>query len=37
LIQRVGTDEHTVAITGSIFDSLYEFHRGATLLGREPA
>jgi hypothetical protein len=25
------------SITGPIFDGLYEFHRRATLLGREPA
>jgi hypothetical protein len=30
-------DEQILAVTGPIFDALYEFHRRATLLGREPA
>ncbi len=36
-LSMIGTDEHTLAVTGPIFDGLYEFHRRATLLGREPA
>ncbi|MGR6919770.1 chromate resistance protein ChrB domain-containing protein [[Actinomadura] parvosata] len=30
-------DERVLEITGPIFDGLYEFHRRALLLGREPA
>jgi hypothetical protein len=33
----IGDDEHTLAVSGPIFDGLYEFHRRAMLLGREPA
>lgn len=36
-LSMICTDEKTLAITGPIFDGLYEFHRRATLLGREPA
>jgi hypothetical protein len=32
-----GTDEHTLAVSGPMFDALYEYHRRRTLLGREPA
>jgi hypothetical protein len=31
------TDEQILALTGSLFDGLYEYYRRATLLGREPA
>jgi hypothetical protein len=31
------TDEETLTCTGPLFDGLYEYHRRATLLGREPA
>ena len=31
------TDDQTLAITGPIFDGLYEYYRRTTLLGREPA
>lgn len=31
------TDEQILALTGPIFDGLYEYYRRATLLGREPA
>jgi hypothetical protein len=30
-------DDEVIALTGPIFDGLYEFHRRAALLGREPA
>ena len=31
------TDEEVLALTGPIFDGLYEYHRRAAVLGREPA
>ena len=31
------TDEEVIALTGPIFDGLYEYHRRAAVLGREPA
>jgi hypothetical protein len=30
-------DDQVLELTGSIFDGLYEYHRRAMLLGREPA
>ena len=30
-------DEQVLAVTGPIFDGLYEYHRRAAVLGREPA
>ena len=36
-LSMIGDDEHTLTVTGPIFDGLYEFHRRAMLLGREPA
>jgi hypothetical protein len=30
-------DEQLLAITGPLFDALYEYHRRAILLGREPS
>jgi hypothetical protein len=30
-------DEQLLAITGPLFDALYEYHRRALLLGREPS
>jgi len=33
----LGDDEHTLAVTAALFDGLYEYHRRAILLGREPA
>jgi len=36
-LSMTGTDEHTLAISGPIFDGLYEYHRRRLLLGREPA
>ena len=30
-------DEHTLGVSGPIFDGLYEYHRRRLLLGREPA
>ncbi|MBP2184364.1 hypothetical protein JOM49_005890 [Amycolatopsis magusensis] len=33
----IGDDEHTLAVTGPIFDGLREYFRRRTLLGREPA
>lgn len=31
------TDEATLAVSGPVFDGLYEFYRRSLLLGREPA
>ncbi len=36
-LSMTGTDEQTLAVSGSMFDALYEYHRRRTLLGREPA
>jgi hypothetical protein len=36
-LSMVCDDEQTLAVTGSIFDGLYEYFRRAGLLGREPA
>jgi hypothetical protein len=32
-----GDDQHTLAVADAIFDGLYEYHRRALILGREPA
>jgi hypothetical protein len=36
-LSMAGTDEQTLAVSGPMFDALYEYHRRRTLLGREPA
>ncbi|MBB5084797.1 chromate resistance protein ChrB domain-containing protein [Nonomuraea endophytica] len=36
-LSMICSDERVLEITGPIFDGLYEFHRRALLLGREPA
>jgi len=36
-LSMTGADEHTPAVSGPVFDGLYEFHRRRLLLGREPA
>lgn len=36
-LSMICDDTRILAITGPLFDSLYEYHRRATLLGREPA
>ncbi len=36
-LSMTGTDDETLAVSGPMFDALYEFHRRRTLLGREPA
>jgi hypothetical protein len=36
-LSMTGDDERTLAVSGAIFDGLYEFHRRRLLLGREPA
>ncbi|MFI6423429.1 chromate resistance protein ChrB domain-containing protein [Promicromonospora sp. NPDC050880] len=36
-LSMTGDDEHTLAISGPVFDGLYEFYRRSYLLGREPA
>ena len=36
-LSMTGDDEQTLAVSGPIFDALYEYHRRRTLLGREPA
>jgi hypothetical protein len=32
-----GSSQRTLAVSGELFDGLYEYHRRRTLLGREPA
>jgi len=36
-LSLVGADEQTLAVSGVLFDGLYEFYRRSLLLGREPA
>jgi hypothetical protein len=36
-LSMIGTDEQTLAVSGPLFDGLYEYHRRRVLLGREPA
>ena len=36
-LSMTGTDEQTLAVSGPMFEALYEYHRRRTLLGREPA
>ena len=36
-LSMTGDDERTLAVSGPVFDGLYEFHRRRLLLGREPA
>ena len=36
-LSMTGSDAHTLAIAGPIFDGLYEYHRRRLLLGRTPA
>jgi hypothetical protein len=36
-LSMTGTDAQTLAISGPVFDGLYEYHRRRLLLGREPA
>jgi hypothetical protein len=36
-LSMVATDEQVLHATGLLFDGLYEFHRRALMLGREPA
>ncbi len=36
-LSMVAGDEDVLALTGPLFDGLYEFHRRATLLGGTPA
>ncbi|GAA5772007.1 protein ChrB [Streptosporangium roseum] len=36
-LSMICDDERVLEITGPIFDGLYEFHRRALLMGREPA
>ena len=36
-LSMTGDDEHTLAVSGPVFDGLYEYHRRRLLLGREPA
>jgi hypothetical protein len=36
-LSMTGTDEQTLAVSRSMFDGLYEYHRRRLLLGREPA
>ncbi|SDD51752.1 hypothetical protein SAMN05660690_4474 [Geodermatophilus telluris] len=36
-LSMTGDDEHTLAVSGPLFDGLYEFTRRRLLLGREPA
>jgi hypothetical protein len=36
-LSLTGSDERTLAVSGPVFDGLYEFYRRALLSGREPA
>jgi hypothetical protein len=36
-LSMICDDTQILALTGPVFDGLYEYHRRATLLGREPA
>lgn len=36
-LSMVRSDEEVLALTGPLFDGLYEYRRRATLLGREPS
>lgn len=36
-LSMVLVDDEVLAVTGPVFDGLYEFYRRATLLGRNPA
>jgi hypothetical protein len=36
-LSMTGDDNQTLAISGPMFDGLYEYYRRQTLLGREPA
>ena len=36
-LSMTGTDEQTLAVSGPLFDGLYEYHRRRLLLGRAPA
>jgi hypothetical protein len=33
----ISTDEDTLALTGPLFDGLYEYYRRGMILGHEPA
>ena len=37
MIGPAGDDERILELTRPVIDGLYEFHRRAVLLGREPA
>jgi hypothetical protein len=36
-LSMTGDDEHTLGVSGPLFDGLHEFFRRSYLLGREPA
>ena len=36
-LSMTGDDARTLAVSGPLFDGLYEYHRRRALLGREPA
>ena len=36
-LSMTGDDDHTFAVSGAIFDGLFEYTRRRLLLGREPA
>jgi hypothetical protein len=36
-LSMTGDDDRTLAVSGPMFDGLYEYYRRETLLGREPA
>lgn len=36
-LSMICDDDHILALTGPLFDGLYEYHRRAMMLGREPA
>jgi hypothetical protein len=36
-LSMIHSDEEILTLTGPVFDGLYEYHRRATVIGREPA
>ncbi|MBB1022921.1 MULTISPECIES: chromate resistance protein ChrB domain-containing protein [unclassified Dietzia] len=36
-LSMIGSDEETMAVSGPVFDGLYEYYRRQSLIGRDPA
>ncbi|GAA3514146.1 MULTISPECIES: chromate resistance protein ChrB domain-containing protein [Dietzia] len=36
-LSMIGSDENTLAVSGPVFDGLYEYYRRQGLIGRDPA